>query len=218
MNNMLKKSLTAAAILGGFSLAGTGFVTLAYHETETRIAENERAALLQSLRAIVPGPLYDNDIVNDEIQVMDRRLSNAEPITVYRAREAGKPVAAVFTTVAPDGYNGNIKLLVAVRENGSLAGVRAVGHKETPGLGDSIEENRSDWIMGFADKSLINPAIKQWAVKRDGGAFDQFTGATITPRAVVKAVKNTLLYYQENKSKIFLAPEEKKAANHREES
>ena len=217
MKNMLKKSLAAAAILGGFSLAGTGFVTLAFNGTETRIAENERAALLRSLRAIVPGSLYDNDIVSDTIQVTDMSLS-AQPITIYRARMAGKPVAAVFTTVAPDGYNGNIKLLVAVRENGSLAGVRTVGHKETPGLGDSIEENRSDWIKAFADKSLVNPAIKQWAVKRDGGAFDQFTGATITPRAVVKAIKNTLLYYQENKSKIFLAPEEKKAANHREES
>ena len=218
MKNMLKKSLTAAVILGGFSLVGTGFVTLAYHGTETRIAENERAALLRSLRAIVPGSLYDNDIVSDTVQVTEMSLGSAQPITVYRARKAGKPVAAVFATVAPDGYNGNIKLLVAVRKNGSLAGVRAVGHKETPGLGDSIEENRSDWIMEFANKSLVNPAAKHWAVKRDGGVFDQFTGATITPRAVVKAVKSTLLYYQANKSKVFLAPEEKKSDTHREES
>lgn len=218
MIHIIKRALTAAGILGLFSLAGTGLVNLAYYGTETRIAENERAALLRNLRAIVPATLYDNDIVNDTVQVTDMSLGDGHPVKVYRARKAGRPVAAVFTTVAPDGYNGNIKLLVAVRENGSLAGVRAVSHKETPGLGDGIEENRSDWILGFADKSLINPEEKGWAVKRDGGSFDQFTGATITPRAVVKAVKKTLLYYHANKGKIYSTPDEKKSENLREEA
>lgn len=218
MKLIIKKVLTAAAILGFFSLAGTGLVTLSFYETEDRIEENERAALLRSLRALIPDSMYDNDIVNDTVQVTDSGLGGDRPVTVYRARKAGKPMAAVITAVAPDGYNGNIKLLVAVRENGTLAGVRAVSHKETPGLGDGIEENRSDWILGFADKSLTNPEEKKWGVKRDGGFFDQFTGATITPRAVVKAVKNTLLYYQSNKDQIFNAADEKKSENTREEA
>lgn len=218
MKHIIKKAMTAAGILGLFSLAGTGFVTLAYHGTETKIAENERAALLRNLRTIVPDGLYDNDIVNDTTVITDMKSGGGHPVTVYRARMDGKPVAAVFTTVAPDGYNGNIKLLVAVKKNGRLAGVRAVSHKETPGLGDGIEENRSDWILGFAGKSLVNPEEKAWAVKRDGGSFDQFTGATITPRAVVNAVKNTLLYYQANQGKIYAAKDEKKSDKLREEA
>jgi len=115
----------------------------------------------------------------------------------------GWPVAAVFAPVAPDGYNGNIRLLVAVRLDGTLAGVRVLAHRETPGLGDNIEAERSDWILGFSGKSLQDPKADSWKVQRDGGVFDQFTGATITPRAVVKAVKNTLLYYQEHGQKLF---------------
>lgn len=218
MKHIIKKAMTAAGILGLFSLAGTGFVTLAYHGTKAKIAENERAALLRNLRTIVPDGLYDNDIVNDTTVIRDMKSGGGHPVTVYRARMYGKPVAAVFTTVAPDGYNGNIKLLVAVKENGSLAGVRAVSHKETPGLGDGIEENRSDWILGFAGKSLGDPKEKAWAVKRDGGSFDQFTGATITPRAVVNAVKNTLLYYRANKGKIYAAKDERKSDKLREEA
>jgi electron transport complex protein RnfG len=117
----------------------------------------------------------------------------------------GQPVAAIFTSVAPDGYSGNIKLLVGILHNGVLAGVRVISHKETPGLGDAIEADRSNWILSFNEKSLQNPPLKQWGVKKDGGFFDSFTGATITPRAVVNAVKNTLLYFQENREMIFSA-------------
>ncbi len=207
MNYIIKKSLTAAAVLGLFSLVGTGLVSMTFHSTKEKISENERAALLRNLSAIVPKALYDNDIVNDTITVTDKRLGSLDPITVYRARKMGKPVSAIFTTIAPGGYNGKIKLLVAVKADGSLAGVRVVAHKETPGLGDNIEVSRSDWILHFAGKSLHNPAEKQWAVKRDGGSFDQFTGATITPRAIVKAVKNTLLYFQRHQAEVF-APAE----------
>ena len=105
--------------------------------------------------------------------------------------------------MAPDGYSGNIHLLVAIKYDGTLAGVRVVNHKETPGLGDAVEAERSNWILGFTGKSLTNPGKKGWAVKRDGGQFDQFTGATITPRAVVKAVYKTLEYYQQHKTQLF---------------
>ena len=109
----------------------------------------------------------------------------------------------MFTTTAPEGYSGAIKLLIAVNTDGKLGGVRVVSHRETPGLGDKIEEEKNDWILQFAGKSLVDPATKNWKVKRDGGAFDQFTGATITPRTVIKAIKNTLLYYSEHGESLF---------------
>jgi len=115
----------------------------------------------------------------------------------------GKPVAVLATPVAPDGYSGSIKLLVGVYADGTLAGVRVLAHKETPGLGDAIEATRSDWILTFEGKSLNNPPPKAWAVKKDGGAFDQFTGATITPRAVVKAARQFLIYFQQHKEQLL---------------
>jgi electron transport complex protein RnfG len=124
-------------------------------------------------------------------------------VTVYRARLHGEPVALVIAAVAPDGYSGTIRLLVGINVDGSLSGVRVVAHRETPGLGDAIEEERSDWILGFTGKSLQNPPLQKWAVKKDGGAFDQLTGATITPRAVVKAVRQALLYYRDQKDALF---------------
>ena len=135
-----------------------------------------------------------------QISLSERGL---KPVTVYRARKSGKPFAAVFSTVAPDGYSGEIRLLVAVKADGSLAGVRVLEHKETPGLGDLIDESKSRWILGFDGLSLGNPPEKQWKVKRDGGSFDQFTGATVTPRAVVEAVKNILSFFKANQEKVF---------------
>ncbi|MEN8259229.1 MAG: electron transport complex subunit RsxG [Pseudomonadota bacterium] len=205
MNPTLKKMLLAAAILGLFSVFGTGVVSLTYRGTVRKIAEVEREALLENLHALVPKTLYDNDIAGDMINITEPSLDPTGPTTVYRARKKGQDVAAVAAVVAPDGYNGNIKILVAVLENGTLAGVRVVSHKETPGLGDEVEEKRSGWILGFAGTSLLDPVEDKWAVKRDGGAFDQFTGATITPRAVVNAVRRTLVYFRENKAKFFIA-------------
>jgi len=122
---------------------------------------------------------------------------------VYRARLQGEPVAVIFNSIAPNGYSGRINLLVGVYFDGSLAGVRAVKHAETPGLGDVIELKKSDWVLGFDSRSLDNPRLDKWKVKRDGGVFDQFTGATVTPRAVVEAVKNTLLYYEKNAENLY---------------
>lgn len=203
MNETLRKTLTAAKILGLFSVLGLGLVAFTFHQTQEKISQNERDALLRSLRAVVPASLYDNDIVNDTIQVNDLNKGSAKPATIHRARKDGEPVAAVITAVAPDGYNGNISLLVGIMADGTLSGVRVISHKETPGLGDGIDTDRSDWILSFNGKSLNGLTDKQWAVKRDGGVFDQFTGATITPRAVVNSVKNALLYFQKNKAEIF---------------
>lgn len=199
--------LQTGTLLGLFAVLGTALLALTYDHTHERIAANEREALLRTLHALVPPTRHDNDIFNDTIEVVaPELLGTTRPVTVYRARRNGQPVAAVLAAVAPDGYNGSIKLLVAVDYDGTLAGVRVVSHRETPGMGDLIEAERSDWITRFAGRSLDNPARTGWKVKRDGGVFDQFTGATITPRAVVKAVHNCLLYYASNRARLFRQP------------
>lgn len=202
---VLKQSGASALMLGLFSVVGIGLVVMVFGATADKIAQNERDAMLRSLKQLVAEDLYDNDIVNDKLEVTDLNPENKKPAAIYRARKNGQPVSAVLTTIAPDGYNGNIKLLVAVNVSGELAGVRVVSHHETPGLGDEIEPEKSDWILGFANISFESLAEEKWAVKRDGGEFDQFTGATITPRAVVKAVKKALRYFHQHKATIFAA-------------
>ncbi len=195
--------LVAAAILASFAVLGTSLVSLTYAMTKARIEANEREALLRSLHALVPPQSVDNDMISDVIKVSDYDFLGSQETTVYRGRKMDQPVATVLTTVVPNGYSGPIKLLVAVRYDGTLGGVRVISHKETPGLGDKVEETRSDWIYGFNGKSLEDPPLQKWGVKRDGGAFDQFTGATITPRSIVQAVKKTLLYVRDHKEALY---------------
>ena len=202
--NIIKNMIISALVLALFAITGTFFVSFTYDNTIDRINENKRLALLKAFHVLIPPSAHDNDIFTDLIQVTDRNLlGNKKPVNIYRARKDNKPVAVIINSVAPDGYNGNIELLVAINFDGVLAGVRVVHHKETPGLGDAIEESRSDWITKFKHLSLNTPDKKGWAVKRDGGEFDQFTGATITPRAVVKAVYKTLSYYKENRDTLY---------------
>lgn len=203
--------IRTGVLLGLFAIIGTGIVAYTYSETRNDIVASKRAALLRSLHSLVPDDRYDNDLANDRIEVTDKvLLGSAKPLTVYRARRDGKPVAAVFESIAPDGYNGNIYLLIAINFNGTIAGVSVVSESETPGLGDAIEPDRSDWIDGFTGRSLSNPGPAGWKVKRDGGVFDQFTGATITPRAVVKAVYHCLQYFRTNRDKLFVQQHEPK--------
>lgn len=200
----LKNMLLGAFLLGAFAIAGTGLVALTHDATAERIAANEREALLNSLHQLVPPKRHDNDMFEDVTHVVaPDRLGTAEPVPVYRARKDGRPVAAVLAPVAPEGYGGKIRLLVAVNVDGTLAGVRVLRHHETPGLGDKIEAERSDWILQFEGLSLGNPKPSNWAVKKDGGRFDQFTGATITPRAVVDAVYRTLTYFRDHRQRLF---------------
>ncbi|QKT04937.1 electron transport complex subunit RsxG [Ectothiorhodospiraceae bacterium 2226] len=201
--------LPSALVLGVFAVVGTGLVAFTQSLTADRILENERATLLRTLHTLVPPERYDNELFKDTVEVHDpERLGTREPVTVFIARREGQPVAAVFNTIAPDGYSGSIRLLVAVNRDGTLAGVRVIAHRETPGLGDYIEAGRSDWIHAFAGKSLQDPPPARWRVRRDGGEFEQFTGATITPRAVVRAVYNTLRYYEARGEHLFGQPEE----------
>jgi electron transport complex protein RnfG len=201
--NLPRSVLNAAAVLGLFAVLGMGLVALVHNGTAERIAANERAVLLRTLETLVPAENFDNDILADTVTVRDFTLGTEQPVTVYRARRHGRPVAAVLSPVAPDGYNGAIRLLAAIRADGTLAGVRVIGHRETPGLGDFIDADKSGWILGFDGRSLNDPPESRWKVKRDGGDFDQFAGATITPRAVVKAVYKALVFFERHKARLF---------------
>ncbi len=207
MNAVLRNMIVSAVLLGLFAVIAAALLAWTHEATAPRIAENQRQAVLRQLHALVPPASHDNDLFTDVTYVhAPRALGSDEPLPVYRARRGGRPVALVLTAIAPDGYNGTIRLLVAVRHDGTLLGVRVVDHRETPGLGDAIDERKSDWILGFAGKSLADPPPEQWRVKRDGGVFDQFTGATITPRAVVAAVRRALEYFQHHRDELFAAP------------
>lgn len=199
-----KSMIVGGYVLGIFAVVATSLVAFTYDNTKAQIAENERQRLLRSLNELVPSSQYDNAIFWDYIDIVADGLNRkGQPIRVYRARMLGKPVAVIMQVVAMDGYSGPIKMLIGIHHNGQLEGVRVISHRETPGLGDAIELARSDWILSFSGKSLENTAEKRWRVIKDGGVFDQFTGATITPRAVVKAVRNTLIYFRDHKSMLF---------------
>ena len=201
---LITHMLRTALLLGLFAIIGTGLVAYTFDITKQPIADSERKALLRSLHALVTPGSHDNDLFTDVLKMTNRDLlGTSAPVRVFRARREGNPVAVVIETVAPDGYGGNIFLLVGIRHDASLLGVRVSKHKETPGLGDAIERERSDWITGFNNKSLTNPAASGWRVRKDGGEFDQFTGATITPRAVVKAVHRALQFYQAQGDTLF---------------
>ncbi|PTQ87867.1 electron transport complex subunit RsxG [Agitococcus lubricus] len=193
-----------ARVLAVFALLCTGLIAGVYALSKNKIAASQQIQLMDSLNTLIPASNYDNDLLHDTRLIDNQTLLHLEkPSLVYRARKNGQPIGVIFPVVSPDGYSGKIHLLVAVANNGQLLGVKVLSHKETPGLGDAIESEKSDWITQFTSKSLANPVAAHWAVKKDGGQFDQFTGATITPRAVVAAVKNALLYYQLHQQTLF---------------
>jgi electron transport complex protein RnfG len=199
-----KNIVITATLLMLFAVAGAALVGLTYIETAADIKHNEELTLLRKLNTIIPAAAYDNDLLADTIIIPPQPLlGTAEDTLVYRARKDDRNVAAIFSSIAPNGYNGPIQMLVGVYADGRLAGVRIVKHRETPGLGDAVELSHSKWILGFNNKSLTDPDAKHWKVKRDGGIFDQFTGATITPRAVVSAVHDALLYFDKNQAVLF---------------
>jgi electron transport complex protein RnfG len=184
--------------------AAAFLVTSSYELTKSRIAANQRARLIASLNSVLDPALREHDLATVQLSVLDPELlGSREPVDVFVAIEAGQPVAAVFASVAPDGYNAAIRLLIGVTPAATLTGVRAVAHRETPGLGDAIDAAKSDWIEQFAGASLAMPPAVSWAVDKDDGAFDSITGATVTSRAVVGAVKNTLLYFEQHRVQLF---------------
>jgi len=202
-----KNIFISAAILGIFGILGAALVAFTWNATAERIALNQQQAFLRNVYKLIKRDQIDNDLLKDVITIHSSSLSKS-PVQVYRARKQGKPVAVIFSPVEGPGYASPIKMMVAVRADGVLGGVRILSHMETPGLGDKIDESRSDWILGFEGKSLQNPPPEKWKVKKDGGIFDQFTGATITPRNIVASVKKTLEYFEKEKENLFKKPTE----------
>lgn len=199
----------SAVALGLIALASAALLTWVHSLTEPRIAEQERRQLLEQLRQVVPPGRFDNEMHEDFITVRDETFfPGGQAVKVFRARQDGRPAAVAMKLRANDGYNGRIDLLVGIFADGRVSGVRVLGHRETPGLGDAIEIERSDWIRSFEGKSLERPGSLGWAVKRDGGEFDQFTGATITPRAIVNAVHRALQFFEASRNRLFSAPSE----------
>lgn len=204
MNDRSHPVIRSGVLLGLIALLGTALLAGVNALTHERIVEQEKLRTMQQLNSVMAFASYNNDLLTDKIELRDEAyFRHPDPVLIYRARMDDKPVAALLIVTAPDGYNGDIRVLIAIDVSGTILGVRVVSHRETPGLGDPIEIERSDWILSFNDKSLLDPRDEGWAVRRDGGEFDQFTGATITPRAVVKAVHNTLLYFEANNKVLF---------------
>ena len=200
---MSRNVLVSALILGVFGFIGATLVAVTEFGTHERILENERQALLRQLYEIVPQERIDNDLLAYPLTVSAREELGQENSLVYVGKKANQLSAMVFEATVPDGYSGPIRILVGVDSNGVLLGTRVIAHKETPGLGDKIEKEKSDWILGFTGKSLTDPKLDRWKVKKDGGDFDQFTGATVSPRAVVKGVRRVLLYFDQQQDALY---------------
>jgi len=187
--------LAAAAIFG---------VRAAYDFSHERIAMNQRARLVARLNSVLDPALLDHDLTTTHLSFSDAELlGSATRSTCFVISDQGQPVATVFASVAPHGYNAPIDLLVGVGADSNVAGVRAVRYRETPGLGDLINRDKSSWIEQFRGKTLLAPPGDKWLVKQDEGQFDSITGATVTSRAVVAAVKNALLYFEQHRDDIL---------------
>lgn len=181
-------------LLGSVALLTAGALALADHVAEPSIQAAQKKDMMQSLQQVLTVE-YDNDLLKDTVTLS----GSSGEVTVYRARKAGKVVAVVFQ-VQGIGYAGPVVSTMGLDRNGKILGVRVIKHNETPGLGDKIEPAKSNWIHSFGGKWLGEPTADKWAVKKDGGVIDQFAGATITPRAVVKSVKGGLEFFERNKA------------------
>ncbi|MCP5160226.1 MAG: electron transport complex subunit RsxG [Hahellaceae bacterium] len=198
----LKSSILKSTLgLSIFAVLTTGVIATTQIVTKERIDEAVRKAQTKALLEIVPATIFNNDLLSDVVILpQPNELHLEEGATANLAREDGRVTAIILPAIAMNGYSGPISIISAVDIHGSLLGVRVIEHKETPGLGDKAEARKSDWIQGFNGKSLSTPANDRWKVKKDGGEFDQMTGATITPRAIVGAVKDTLVYFKNHKA------------------
>jgi electron transport complex protein RnfG len=193
----------AVLSLSGFAALVGLVVGVAWDSTRERIADNEAQRVLTELNAILPAALYDNEPHRDVITL---NLPGDESRQIWRARRGGNAVAAVLSSLAPDGYSGQIRLLVAIRVDGQILGVRVASHSETPGIGDAIEAGKSAWISNFAGRSLTDPAENRWRLHKDGGDIDAISGATVSSRAVVAAIRRAMQYFHLHREMIFSAP------------
>jgi electron transport complex protein RnfG len=192
-------------LVGAIATAAALLVTLSWEFSHERIEANQRARLLASLSSVLDQDLLARDLDPVLISAEDPELlGNADPIDVFVPVDGATPLAAIFAIVAPDGYNAPISLLVGLEvPSGRITGVRVIAHRETPGLGDLIDIEKSRWILQFDGKSIDDPPAPAWAVTKDDGQFDSITGATVTPRAVIRAVYNTLLYFDLHRDELL---------------
>lgn len=196
----------AGRTLGIIAAICAAIVAATWQLTRERIASNQKAYLEQSLGPALSGVFFDSDVTESVIHIPPPHdLPGNDTAIVYRVYAEQVPVAALFVVTARDGYAGPIRLLIGVTMEGEVTGVRILEHRETPGLGDRIELAKSDWVLQFDGRSLSNPQPSSWAIKDDGGQFDQLTGASVSPRAVIKAIRATLEYFAINKDALFAA-------------
>ena len=197
------KSGVTLAIVAAFC---TSLVAFTWQQTEDRIEANKKAWLERSLQPALAGLFFDSPVTESMIIIpAPHDLPGSEDAIIYRVFAGETPVAALFVVSARDGYAGPIRFLVGISMDGTVTGVRVLEHRETPGMGDRIEMTKSDWVLQFDGRSLQDPELGQWAIKDDGGEFDQLTGASVTPRAIIKAIKQTLQYFDGNRDAIFSA-------------
>lgn len=209
--NAAKMAVRTAIILFLFVIVFTGFLSSAYLWTKPAIEASLAEEKMKLIDEVLPRSAYDNDLLTDTLQIpASAALGLDEASTVYRARKAGQTSALVLEAVAPDGYSGKIRLLIAVAADGNVTGVRVTQHRETPGLGDYIEPKKDKnkerpWITQFNGLSLAALGDREWKVKKDGGRFDSVAGATVTPRAVIKATHKAMKYVAENREQLYAA-------------
>ncbi len=207
---IFKHAIKTAITLVAFAFVGTAMLAYVFDITRAPIEASEKEARLALFKEILPESTYDNDLLKDSIEIApNEQLGNHQPTVANIAKLNNKTAGVILEAIAHDGYSGDIKLLIAIRANGSISGVRVLMHKETPGLGDYIDIARGNWIKLFNNESVNKTAANQWQVKKDGGKFDYMVGATITPRAVVKAVFKALQFYDVNKTTLFAVAEVK---------
>jgi electron transport complex protein RnfG len=203
---MMEGSISRNSILLGlFAVMTTTIIAGTFLGTQDLIVQQKRKAEEKALLQIMPAATHDNSMLDDTIAVGREAtgLGLRSERKIFVARQGNAAVAVILPAIARDGYGGDIDLIIGIRQDGTVAGVRALAHKETPGLGDKVDLKKSDWILDFNQTSLQSPAPEQWKVKKDHGYFDQFTGATITPRAVVAAVKRALDYFADNRQRLL---------------
>jgi len=206
MNDFIKKNKIVGRTVLVMIIFGIIFSTIlefVHNKTNPIILKSEAEAKERLLLQVISKDLYNNDLINSFIDIKpNRRLKNMEMIKGYVARNNNEVTAVILETRAPDGYSGEIKILVGIDKNGNILGTRVIKHQETPGLGDYIDIAKSNWINIFTFSSLENTSQSEWAVKKDQGKFDYISGATITARAVIKAINEALNYFKENKLKM----------------
>ncbi len=193
-----------AMLLGGFATFASVFLVSGNIATQDAIAERHKEDLLQSLSQVIPDNLYDNNLLDNVLEVTDQKDHS---IKIYRGFKDSQ-VSALAWEISEQGFADEIKMIIGVNTAGEVLGVRVISHAETPGLGDKIEEKKSNWIFDFNGLSLGNPPLAEWKVKKDGGRFDAFSGATITPRAVVKGITDGLQFFKTNRSRLISIPDQ----------